>query len=81
MVIPADIHEPDEAALLAARNRKRARKIGAVELLVVLAGDLPPALPVRRRLDEPRFQMILARSPRDRADCVVFGTILLSLKS
>jgi hypothetical protein len=35
----------------------------AVEPLgVLLAGDLPTALPVCRRLDEPRFQMPKARS-------------------
>jgi hypothetical protein len=45
-VIPADVHQPDEAALPAARNRKCASKISAVEALVVLlAGNLPPAFP------------------------------------
>jgi hypothetical protein len=35
----------------------------AVELLVVLcARPLPPALPVRRRLDEPRLQARIART-------------------
>jgi hypothetical protein len=33
-VIPADVHQPDEAALPAARSRKCAGKIGVVELLV-----------------------------------------------
>jgi hypothetical protein len=53
-VIPADVRQPDEAALPATRNGKYASKPAAVELLVVF---LSPALPVRRRLDEPRFQM------------------------
>jgi hypothetical protein len=58
-VIHADIHEPDEPALLAARNRKCAGKPVAVQLLVVLlAGNLLPVLPVRRSLNEPRFQLI-----------------------
>jgi hypothetical protein len=58
-VIYADIHQPDEPALLAARNRKCAGEPVAVELLVVLlAGDLLSVLPVRRRFDEARFQLI-----------------------
>jgi hypothetical protein len=70
-IIPADVHEPDEAALSTARNRKCASKIWAVELLVVLlAGDLPPTLPVRRRLDQARFQMIIAPRTIIGADCV-----------
>jgi hypothetical protein len=45
--IPADVHQPHEAALPAARNRKCACKRLAAELVVVLlAGDLPPTLPV-----------------------------------
>jgi hypothetical protein len=58
-VIPADVRQPDEPALLAARNRKCAGKLIAVELLVVLlAGDFLSVLPVRPRFDEPRFQLI-----------------------
>jgi hypothetical protein len=58
-VIPANVHQPDEPVLLAARNCKCAGKPVAVELLVVLlAGDLLPVLPVRRRFDKPRFQLI-----------------------
>jgi hypothetical protein len=42
-VILADVRQADEAELAATRNRKRASKPAAVELLVVLlAGDLPP---------------------------------------
>jgi hypothetical protein len=45
-VVPADIHQPDETALPAARNRKCTGKIFAVELLVVLlAGDLRQLIP------------------------------------
>jgi hypothetical protein len=62
-VISADVHRPDEAALPAARNRKSASEILAAELLVVLlAGDLPPLLPVPRRLDDPRIRMFIARN-------------------
>jgi hypothetical protein len=72
VVIPFDVDQPDAAALLAARNRKCVGKPLAVELFVVLlAGDLSPVLPVRRRLDEPRFQMFTARTIAIRADCVV----------
>jgi hypothetical protein len=72
IVVPADIHQPDEAALSAARNRKCGGKSAAVQLSVVLlAGDLPPALPVRRRLVEPRFQMRTARTTSIRVDCAV----------
>jgi hypothetical protein len=71
-VIPDDVHQPDEAALPAARNRKCATKPLAVELLIfLLVGDLPPILPVHRRLDEPRFPLIIARRTTRRADCVV----------
>jgi hypothetical protein len=67
-VVPADVHQPDEAALPATRNGKCAKKPLAVEQLVVLlAGDIP----VRRRLDEPRFPMRIARTLFIRADCVV----------
>jgi hypothetical protein len=56
--MPTDVDQPDEAALPATRHRKCASKKLAVELFAVLAVvRLPPALPVRRRLDEPRFQM------------------------
>jgi hypothetical protein len=66
-VIPASVHQPDDAALLAARNRKRASRTRSVDLLAVLiAGDLPPVLPVRRCLDEPRFQMCPARTSTHR---------------
>jgi hypothetical protein len=52
-VVPADVHQPDETALPAARNPKCGSKPLAIELLVaLLAGDLPPALPLHRRLDE-----------------------------
>jgi hypothetical protein len=58
-VIPVDVHQPDEPAPLAARNCKYSGKPVAVELLVVLlASDLLPVLPVRRRFDEPRFRLI-----------------------
>jgi hypothetical protein len=61
-VVPADVHEPDAAALLAARNRKYTNKTITVEMLAFLiAGDLPPVLSVRRRLNEPRLQMATAR--------------------
>jgi hypothetical protein len=71
-VVPADVHDPDEAALLAIRNRKCSSQKAAVELLIVLlAGDLSPALPVFRHFDEPRFQMSTARTITIRADCVV----------
>jgi hypothetical protein len=40
-------------------------------MVVLLAGDLPPALPVHRRLDEPRFQMPISRTIIICADCVV----------
>jgi hypothetical protein len=60
-VIPADVHQPDEVTFIGVRNRKYACKTWAVELpIVLLAGDLPPALSIRRRLNEPRFQMGLA---------------------
>jgi hypothetical protein len=56
VLVPADVYQSDEAAFLAAHNRKCAGKPGSVELIVVfLAGDLPPPLPVRGRLGEPRF--------------------------
>jgi hypothetical protein len=54
VVIPADVHQPDEAAVPAASNRKCACKKHVAELFaVLLAGDIPLAIPVRRRLDEP----------------------------
>jgi hypothetical protein len=47
-VVPADVDQPDEAALPAARNGKCACKQAAIELRVVLlAGGFPPVLPVR----------------------------------
>jgi hypothetical protein len=62
LVVLADVHQPDEAALPATSKRKCATSKCAIELSVIfLAGDLPPALPIRRRFDEPRFQMIQAR--------------------
>jgi hypothetical protein len=71
-VVPADFHQPDEAELPAARNRECASKQGAIELIVVLlAGDLLPALPINRSLDEQRSQMATARTVNTRADCVV----------
>jgi hypothetical protein len=72
-VVPADLNQPDKVALPAARNRKRASQQLVGELLVVLlAGDLPPALPVHRRLDQPRFQMPTARRTIIiQANCVV----------
>jgi hypothetical protein len=62
-VVRADISKPGKAALAASHNQKCACKIYAIELVVFLiAGDLPPALPVHRRLDEPGFQMRITRS-------------------
>jgi hypothetical protein len=53
-VILVNVHQPDEAALTTAHNGKCGSKKAAVELLIaLLAGDLPPVLPVRQRLDEP----------------------------
>jgi hypothetical protein len=40
-------------------------------LVVLLAGDRPPSLPVRQRLHEPRFQMLMAWTTAIRADCVM----------
>jgi hypothetical protein len=68
-VIPDDVHEPDEAGLAAACNGKYACNTGPVQLFVVLfAGDHPPALPIRRRLNKPQFQMTMATIC---ADCVM----------
>jgi hypothetical protein len=53
-VIPANVHQPDETALPATRNRKCPRELGAVELLVVvLPVHLPRTPSVFQRLDEP----------------------------
>jgi hypothetical protein len=72
VVIPADVHQPDEAALHATRNHKCASRQPAVDLAVVLlAGNLPPVLPVRPDLNQPRFQMRAVRTSTIRADCVV----------
>jgi hypothetical protein len=80
-VIPADVHQPDEVALPAARNRKCVSTPGTVELLVVLlAGGLMPAFPVCRRLDEPGFQMKYARSVTFVPIMECVGRILLFLK-
>jgi hypothetical protein len=49
-VVPVDVHQPDEAAAPVICNRKCGRKPTPVALL---ASDLPPVLPVHRRLDEP----------------------------
>jgi hypothetical protein len=69
--IHADVHQPDEAAF-PARHSKRVRKPDAVKLLVVLfVVDLPPALPIFRRLDDSRFQMVTARISITCADHVV----------
>jgi hypothetical protein len=72
VVVLASVHQPDEAALPAARKSKCASKPLAVELIVaLLAGDLPTDLLVQGRLDEPRFHMIIARTSNTRSDCVV----------
>jgi hypothetical protein len=43
-VVPAHVHQPDEAALFGARNRKCTMKHGAVDLpVILLAGDLSPS--------------------------------------
>jgi hypothetical protein len=53
-VIPVDARQSDEAALPTTRDRECGHKSLTVELLVViLAGDLPPTLPVHLRLDYP----------------------------
>jgi hypothetical protein len=68
-VIPGDIHEPNEAPLSGARNRKCATSKPAVELPIVLRlAHLPPVLPVRRRLDKQRFQIKVGRTTPIRAD-------------
>jgi hypothetical protein len=69
-LIPANVHQLNEAALPAARNCKASREIPAVEFLVV---DLTPGLPVRRRLDGPQFQMTIAQTITVRANCRVSG--------
>jgi hypothetical protein len=71
-VIPGNVHEPNEAAVAATRDRKCACKPVSVELIVaLLAGEIPSLLPVRRCLDEPRFQMRIAQTSVIRVDCVV----------
>jgi hypothetical protein len=75
-VVLANVHQPDEAALPAARDRKCACKPLAVELLVAqpattFAVHLPPARTVQGRLDDPRSQMRIAKSLAIRADRVV----------
>jgi hypothetical protein len=71
VVIPADVHQPDEAALPAARNRKYGSKQAAGEFpVVLLTGNLLPVLPVNQCLDKPRFQ-ISAGITIIRAECVV----------
>jgi hypothetical protein len=71
-VIFADVYQPDETAFPATRNLKCGSKQFTVEVFVVLlAGDLLLVLPVRQRLDEPRFQMRTTWSTPKRADCVV----------
>jgi hypothetical protein len=78
-MILADLHHP---AILAPSNLKCASEPLAIESLVILlAGDLSPALPIRRRLDEPRFQMGTAQRTTVRRIVWYVGTILLSLKS
>jgi hypothetical protein len=69
--ISADFHQPDEASFPAARNRKYVCKSLAVELRVVLAGDLAPALLTGRRLDEPPFQMQKHLTIIIRVNCVL----------
>jgi hypothetical protein len=73
-MILADVHQPDEAALLVARNRKYGSKHLTIELPVTHPASpsvvhFSPARPVHRRLDEARFQM--AGAITIRADCVV----------
>jgi hypothetical protein len=71
-VIPADSPQPAETASRPDENFKCACKLRAIELfVVVLTGDLPPTLPVRRRLDEPHSQMSIARITTIRTDCVL----------
>jgi hypothetical protein len=54
------------------RNRPCAWKQLDVELLTaLLTGDLLPALPVRRLLNQPRFQMPIARISTISAACGV----------
>jgi hypothetical protein len=71
VVVRADVHQPDEATLSTARNRKCGSKPAAVELLIVLLAGWMPVLPIRRHLGELRFQMSIARIIPTRADCVV----------
>jgi hypothetical protein len=48
VMVPADVHEPDEAAVFGTGNCKCANQPAVVELpVVLLASDLPPALPIR----------------------------------
>jgi hypothetical protein len=71
-VVSANVHPPNEAALPAACNRRYTDFKAAIEFLIVLiAGNLLPVHPVRRRLDEPRFQMVITRTTTMRPDCVV----------
>jgi hypothetical protein len=71
VVVCADVYQPDEATLSTARNRKCGSKPAAVELLIVLLARWLPVLPIRRHLDELRFQMPIARIIPPHADCVV----------
>jgi hypothetical protein len=71
-VIPADVHQPDEPALSATRNRKCASKIEVIELpVILLAGDFLPVFSVHRRLDKPGFRMKTAPISPIRPDCVI----------
>jgi hypothetical protein len=71
-VIPADVHEPDEAAIPPVRNHKCASSPAAIDAIVVLfAGYLPPSFPILRRLDEPRLHMAAALMIPMQMDCVV----------
>jgi hypothetical protein len=80
MVLP-DLLQPDAATLPGARKRKCASRFAAVGLLViVLMGDPAPAVPIRRRLDEPRFQMPTGWITSMRADCSVCSHNPLFLK-
>jgi hypothetical protein len=57
-MIPADVHQPDEAALRAVCNHKCAGR----PVVVRLTGNLPPGLSIRRRLNEPRLHMMTTRA-------------------
>jgi hypothetical protein len=70
--VSAGVHPLDDAALPAARSRKCASKPLAVELpIALLASDRPLVLLVRRGLNEPRCQMMIAWIPTISADCQV----------